>query len=141
MREEDYPALLVVPDGFTKGLLHGERVQLELVKNPSQSFMPVAAQQAAEVVALYLSVGAHVLEGFGPQIQNLLDGEEDSWSDSVALAGLVAAAGFEVTRVERVYHDPVHRRLLRQYLFGWLFRMIGIDYARQIVLVARRPAG
>jgi hypothetical protein len=28
------------------------------------------------------------------------------------------------------------RRLLRQYLFGWLFRMIGIDFARQIVLVA-----
>ena len=91
MREESYPALLIVPEGFTKGLLHGERVQLELVKNPSQSFMPVAAQQAAEVVALYLSVGAHVLEGFGPQIQNLLDGEEDSWSDSVALAGLASA--------------------------------------------------
>ncbi|MBI3465550.1 MAG: methyltransferase domain-containing protein [Planctomycetes bacterium] len=55
------------------------------------------------------------------------------------LAGLVAAAGLEVTRVARVYHDPVHRRMLRQHLFGWLFRMIGIDFARQIVLVAKAP--
>lgn len=57
------------------------------------------------------------------------------------LAGLVAAAGLGVTHVARVYHDPVHRRLLRQCMFGWLFRMIGIDFARQIVLVAKRPCG
>ena len=56
------------------------------------------------------------------------------------LAGLVTAAGLEVTRVARVYHDPVHRRFLRQYCLGWLFRLIGIDYARQIVLVAHKPA-
>jgi SAM-dependent methyltransferase len=56
------------------------------------------------------------------------------------LAGLVRAAGFEVSRIVRVYHDPVHRALLRRYAFGWLFRLIGIDFARQIVLVADKPA-
>lgn len=56
------------------------------------------------------------------------------------LAGLCTAAGFEVTRIVRIYHDPLHRKLLRRYLFGWLFRLIGIDFARQIMLVARRPA-
>jgi hypothetical protein len=56
------------------------------------------------------------------------------------LAGLVTAAGFQVTRVARVYNDPLHRRLLRRYLFGWLFCLIGIDFARQIVLVAHKPA-
>lgn len=55
------------------------------------------------------------------------------------LAGLVSAAGFEVRAIYRIYHDPVHRRLLRRYMLGWLFKAIGIDYARQIVLVARRP--
>lgn len=55
------------------------------------------------------------------------------------LAALVELAGFEVLRIVRVYHDPVHRKLLRRYLLGWLFRAIGIDFARQIVLVARRP--
>lgn len=55
------------------------------------------------------------------------------------LAGLVAAAGFDVLRLARVYHDPWPRRLARRYLFGWLFRLLGFDFARQIVLVARRP--
>lgn len=54
------------------------------------------------------------------------------------LAGLVSLAGLEVTTIYRIYHDPVHRRLLRRYTLGWLFKALGIDYARQIVLVARR---
>ncbi len=55
------------------------------------------------------------------------------------LAGLANACGFDVAAVYRIYHDPLHRRLLRQYVLGWLFRAIGIDFARQIVLVARKP--
>ncbi len=54
------------------------------------------------------------------------------------LAGLLAAAGYEVLAIYRIYHDPLHRRVLRQYVFGWLFRLIGIDFARQIVVVARQ---
>jgi hypothetical protein len=58
------------------------------------------------------------------------------------LAGLITAAGLEVVSIQRVYNDPLHRKLLRRYAFGWLFRLIGIDYARQIVLVGRRqPTG
>ena len=54
------------------------------------------------------------------------------------LGALVEGAGFEVMRIVRIYHDPMHRKLLRRYLFGWLFRLISIDFARQIVLVARK---
>lgn len=54
------------------------------------------------------------------------------------LAALVTAAGYEVKRIVRIYHDPVHRKFLRRYLLGWLFRTIGIDFARQIVLVAEK---
>jgi hypothetical protein len=57
------------------------------------------------------------------------------------LAALVEGAGLHVERIARIYHDPLHRKLLRRYLFGWLFRLIGIDFARQIALVARRPDG
>ncbi len=55
------------------------------------------------------------------------------------LAGLVAAAGLEPCRIYRCYHDPLHRKVLRRYVFGWLFRLLGIDFARQIALVARKP--
>lgn len=54
------------------------------------------------------------------------------------LAALCIAGGWHVERVHRVYHDPVHRTFARRYLFGWLFRLLGLDFARQIVLVARK---
>lgn len=56
------------------------------------------------------------------------------------LGGLVEAAGLSVNRIVRIYNDPMHRIVLRRVLFGWLFRMLGIDFARQIVLIARKPA-
>lgn len=55
------------------------------------------------------------------------------------LGGLVESSGLKVTQLVRVYHDPLHRKFLKRYVFGWLFRMIGIDFARQIVLVAEKP--
>lgn len=55
------------------------------------------------------------------------------------LGGFVEAAGLRVLRIVRIYHDPVWRKLLRRYVFGWLFRLLGIDFSRQIVAVAERP--
>ncbi len=54
-------------------------------------------------------------------------------------AGLVELAGLEVQQVYRTYHEPWLRKLVRRWLFGWLFRVLMLDYAPQIVLVARRP--
>lgn len=54
------------------------------------------------------------------------------------LAGLLSATGLRVERVARVYRDPLPRALLRRYACGWLFRLLGIDFARQIVVAARR---
>jgi len=56
------------------------------------------------------------------------------------LGALAEAAGLQVTHIGRVYNDPLHRILFKRYLFGWLFRMLGIDFARQIVLTARSTA-
>lgn len=56
------------------------------------------------------------------------------------LGGLVQTAGLTVTQVRRIYNDPLHRIALRRYLFGWLFRLLGLDFARQIVLIAEKPA-
>lgn len=56
------------------------------------------------------------------------------------LAALVESSGLHVEKIVRIYNDPIQRKLLRRYCFGWLFRLIGIDFARQIVLIARRDA-
>ena len=55
------------------------------------------------------------------------------------LGGLLEAAGLRVTRIVRIYNDPLWRMFVRRWLFGWLFRLVGIDFARQIVVVARKP--
>lgn len=53
------------------------------------------------------------------------------------LGGMLEGCGLRVTRIVRVYSDPVWRMVARRFLFGWLFRLIGIDFARQIVVVAQ----
>ncbi|MHB1037335.1 MAG: class I SAM-dependent methyltransferase [Pirellulales bacterium] len=55
------------------------------------------------------------------------------------LGGMVELTGLQVERIVRVYNDPLHRMVLRRFVFGWLFRLLGIDFARQIVLVAWKP--
>jgi SAM-dependent methyltransferase len=55
------------------------------------------------------------------------------------LGAAVTSAGFEVEHIYRIYHDPIWRKLLRRYLLGWVFPLVGIDFARQIMLVARNP--
>ena len=54
------------------------------------------------------------------------------------LGGLLEANGLRVTRIVRIYNDPLWRMVARRWLFGWLFRLIGIDFARQIVIVAQK---
>lgn len=55
------------------------------------------------------------------------------------LAALVTLSGFQVESIYRVFHDPFLQAALRRWVFGWAFRLFGLDYARQIALVARRP--
>lgn len=55
------------------------------------------------------------------------------------LGGLLEASGLRVTRIVRIYNDVLWRMIARRWLFGWLFRLIGIDFAQQIVVVARKP--
>ncbi|MFT7222461.1 MAG: putative N-acyltransferase, partial [Candidatus Azotimanducaceae bacterium] len=39
----------------------------------------------------------------------------------------------------RLYHDSVFKKLIRRYLMYPVFRTIGIDFARQIIVVAEKP--
>lgn len=87
LREEDAAALLLIPKNFSTDLLEGRAVELELVKNPAESIMPVVAQQGAEVAALYLSIGARLFDGQGPRIVELFKGK--GWDDPQAIAKLV----------------------------------------------------
>jgi hypothetical protein len=52
------------------------------------------------------------------------------------LGGLLEVSGLAVDRIVRVHYAPVMRRFVARYLFGWLFKLLGLDFARQIVAIA-----
>ncbi|MBT4160480.1 MAG: methyltransferase domain-containing protein, partial [Gammaproteobacteria bacterium] len=56
------------------------------------------------------------------------------------LGGLLRLAGFRVVSVHRLYHDSLIKKFLRRILLYPVFRAIGIDYAKQIIVVADKPA-
>jgi SAM-dependent methyltransferase len=54
------------------------------------------------------------------------------------LGALLLGCGLDVAEIVRIYNDALHLMFWRRFLFGWLFWMIGIDFAQQIMVVARR---
>ncbi len=55
------------------------------------------------------------------------------------LGGLLRLAGFRVVSVHRLYHDSMIKKFMRRVLLYPVFRALGIDYARQIIVVADKP--
>ena len=86
MRSDGYAALLVLPAGLLEHLLDGKTVELELLRNPAQAIMPLAAKQMTEVLALYLSAAVRLVGDEGPQLRLLLEGE--GWGNAVGIAAL-----------------------------------------------------
>jgi hypothetical protein len=54
------------------------------------------------------------------------------------LGGLLQLCGFEVTRICRLHHDSVLKKFAKRYLFYPFFRLLGVDFAHQIMVVARK---
>ena len=54
------------------------------------------------------------------------------------LGSLLISIGYKKITLYRVYSDSTIRRIARQYLFSWLYRLLEIDYAKGIVVVANK---
>lgn len=52
------------------------------------------------------------------------------------LGGLVEKSGFTVTKICRLYHDALIKKLVKRILLYPLFRVMNIDFAKQIAVVA-----
>lgn len=55
------------------------------------------------------------------------------------LAGMTALVGFKIKSIFRLYKDSVFKAFLRRVVFYPLFRVLGIDFARQVIVVAEKP--
>lgn len=105
MREEKIAAMLVLPKGFAADLLNGRRTQVELIKNPSLRVMPVVAQQLADAGALLLTIGSRLAGDFGPQLQQLMEGE--GWENAAGVALLIATARSRIEASESLLFPPL----------------------------------
>ncbi len=52
------------------------------------------------------------------------------------LGGLVSCSGFNVSAIYRLYNDAFLRKIAHRYLFSPLHHFMGIDFSKQIMLVA-----
>lgn len=57
------------------------------------------------------------------------------------LGGMFLGAGFEIVEMRRVFSEPWFGFFLKVYVFSFLFRFLGIDFAKSILLVARKGSG
>lgn len=105
LRDKEYAALLIIPKGFGETVLRGGRTRFELIKNPAQNLMPIAAQQIAEVAALYVSGAARLIGEDGPRLQRLF--QDDGWRDTPALTSLVSSLSGRVQRVGALLLPPL----------------------------------
>lgn len=55
------------------------------------------------------------------------------------LAGFGKLIGFEVIDIFRLYHDAWHRKIVRRFILHPVHKMLGIDYAKQIAVLFRKP--
>jgi SAM-dependent methyltransferase len=56
------------------------------------------------------------------------------------LGGFLLRAGYELSALYRIHNDALLRKVARRYLLGWLFRLLGLDFAPQVVAVATARA-
>jgi SAM-dependent methyltransferase len=54
------------------------------------------------------------------------------------LGGLLLSRGFEVVNIYRVFNDAFFQYVMRVYLFSLVHRFLGIDFAKSILVVAKR---
>lgn len=54
------------------------------------------------------------------------------------LGGLVTAVGADVDAMMRIDGDALLRRLVNRYLLGWLYRLMRLDHAQRVAVIATR---
>ena len=55
------------------------------------------------------------------------------------LGGLTSMVGYRVQSIYRLYHDSLLKKFVRRVLMYSLFRLIGIDFAKQVAVIAVNP--
>jgi ABC-2 type transport system permease protein len=90
--ENELSAVIVIPAGFTRDYVSGERqVTLELIKNPAQAFHPAIVEEILAAGVTVLNAVARPLQGEFPAWRATL--EREGGPDPRAIGDLIERAG------------------------------------------------
>lgn len=132
LRDEEAAAVIVIPEGFGDSLLSGAPAQLELIKNPSQTIMPIVAQQVSEVLALYLSAGARLLGDDAPRLKTLLEGE--GWEDAAGITSILLGVQGRAKKAAELLLPPLIETSSREEGRGGGFDFVSWAYPGMVVM-------
>ena len=70
-------ALMIIPEEFGEKIWEGEPVDITLIKNPSEQFLPQVAEEISDTTALIFSALFQIFSGELEQIRNFAEQEQD----------------------------------------------------------------
>jgi len=77
LKADKLSAILVIPAGFASNYLTGEKVQLELIKNPAEQIHPAVLEELLEVVAGALNAISRNFNSEFPAWRKVIEGNGD----------------------------------------------------------------
>ena len=106
INDNEISAVLIVPENFSQQYLSGEHTpDLELIKNPAQSFMPAITEELVRVMVEALNAVSLNLRDELPEISKVFD-DSDS-PDMLRLARTIEQLGEKIERAEGYVFPPV----------------------------------
>jgi ABC-type Na+ efflux pump permease subunit len=105
MERGEASALIHLPQGFTTDFLDGTPTTIEVVKNPSERFLPKIVDEGAKIGAVGLSEASRVFRAELAQMGDFA--REESFPADLAVAGLSAGVNHKLKGLERFLFPPV----------------------------------
>jgi ABC-2 type transport system permease protein len=105
MEQGEASALIHLPENFTVDYLQGTMTTIEVVKNPSERFLPKIVEEGVNIGAVGLSEVSRVFRPELAQVGVLVD--EDDFPEDLAIANLSAGINNKLARLERFLFPPI----------------------------------
>lgn len=100
----DASGFLTIPDGFQEAFLNESPVTLTLKTNPSQTILPGIIEDVTEIL---LDAGFYAQQLLGPEIQQILDADEESVPDDVFVAAIAVDIQNKIEAVAPKLFPPI----------------------------------
>jgi hypothetical protein len=105
MERGEASALIHIPAGFTDDFLSGVPTAIEIVKNPSERFLPQVVEEGAGIGAAVLSAASRTFRPELVQIKAMMDGE--GFPSDLAVSNLGGGVNGRFRSLETILFPPV----------------------------------